>query len=608
MDNLVLANQIQTLPLEPDVAISFKGQRGTDIRALFTTTLDLSFDIGVDNKSIKLRGSADNVAKGIEAIKAFIVENFCQDYPCDGEDCLALIAPAQDAEEPLQKCIETEFQVDIYVNRKDGIVRVRGSKENVQKALASIASFLSGDLRRGSVLVAVNKMSFSALIGKGGQTLKKFEADNQVKLDLLKTKGLVRIRGSAEQLPIAKANLVSFLDEVKSTNVIDLDDSAAPISEHLIQDVQSWFGVEVSRTDEAITIKGLIRLVDAAHQYLEHYLTPTATVHLSLPAPLITHFKPLLSDTLASAPIAPFISKGIKIEVDDSLGVAIHGPAAQAFDTRKVLARDILAPTFDNTRFTVISMSQASLIETASRTPDDTLDAIDAAVELDLPSQSVYISGTSTQLTAAKEYFQQRAKRWDALHPVVPIEEHLLSPFVGKGGAAIIQLEKDTKVRIRVNRQMKRLELENCSDPEVVSKALEIITARVEELRAGHWEVSIQGDILGNFIGKEGATIKRFRAELGVNIDIDNKTGLVRVCMLLLTNRLASPLSFYQSLPVCLGERRARPCRGSQGKDRRVPGGGGPQQPPTRAQGALGRIPSGPRHQGCSGEGDPEQN
>ena len=48
-----------------DNFLFYVGTRGAELRTLLSSTLELGFEIDSENKSIKLRGTQDNVLKGL---------------------------------------------------------------------------------------------------------------------------------------------------------------------------------------------------------------------------------------------------------------------------------------------------------------------------------------------------------------------------------------------------------------------------------------------------------------------------------------------------------------------------------------------------------------
>jgi hypothetical protein len=179
--------------------------------------------------------------------------------------------------------IESEFDVEVFVSKSNSLARVRGLEANVKNAVVALKSILNGDIDRGSVLVNVDAPAFPALIGKGkhphfsflamrsansiagGSNVKKLETDFGVKIDLLKTKNLVRIRGAAneaENLLAAKSAVISFVDSVRILSNIEIPNDVLNDKETMnkikqdLTAVESMFRVEITFNENNINIRG----------------------------------------------------------------------------------------------------------------------------------------------------------------------------------------------------------------------------------------------------------------------------------------------------------------------------------------------------------------
>jgi S-adenosylmethionine/arginine decarboxylase-like enzyme len=58
----------------------------------------------------------------------------------------------------------------------------------------------------------------------GGATLKKLETDNNVKIDIMRIRGLVRIRGTVKNCQAVDNIFMKFVDEAKITIVMDISE------------------------------------------------------------------------------------------------------------------------------------------------------------------------------------------------------------------------------------------------------------------------------------------------------------------------------------------------------------------------------------------------
>ncbi len=138
------------------------------------------------------------------------------------------------------------------------------------------------------------------------------------------------------------------------------------------------------------------------------------------------------------------------------------------------------------------------------------------------------LSESPAGLVAAKAVLQNKQQQWSELNESVDFEEFMYPMIIGKNGAAISALCKETHVSIEINRANLKLEIKGASK-QVVQDAKAVISRRVEKMRAEHWEMTISQELIGFIIGKQGVTINKIRAESGANVDFDAKLYVLKV-------------------------------------------------------------------------------
>lgn len=264
--------------------------------------------------------------------------------------------------------------------------------------------------------------------------------------------------------------------------------------------------------------------MDYAHEYISHLLSVPPVTEIFATLTQLKH--------LESLPTLKDIASKYQTEItsdNTNCSIRIKGEYSKLKETRKIviLALQTLFPS----EYCSFPVPLYFLQDLASHTLDETLVGTGAKFELDLPLGCVLIRAepNTDAVMVALNLLKKKQLLWSDLHPVIPIEDYLLPSFVGKNGTTIVQMEKDLGVRIRVNRIEKRLEIENSDNKQIVSKAYEAVSSKVEKMRASHWEVTMTPEMLGAFIGKDGVNIKKYRADTNCNIDIDNKTEVLRV-------------------------------------------------------------------------------
>jgi hypothetical protein len=166
------------------------------------------------------------------------------------------------------------------------------------------------------------------------------------------------------------------------------------------------------------------------------------------------------------------------------------------------------------------------------------------------PLSCVNVIGAPAAVEAAVAQLKARVAGWTEKRAFVPVEEFMLPRIVGKNGSIIAALEKQHDVKLAVNRSERRLEIEG-RDREVVIAASRALTVVVEELRNEHWQTVVDAPLIGALLGKQGAHIKKLRAESLANFNMDARTNTLTVgwwC----TFAISSLLDIFAFLYVCM--------------------------------------------------------
>ena len=123
---------------------------------------------------------------------------------------------------------------------------------------------------------------------------------------------------------------------------------------------------------------------------------------------------------------------------------------------------------------------------------------------------------------------QELQEQWQKKAAAIPIEDFMIPLLVGKKGAAVQGLEKETGATIVVDRIGSRM-LVTGNDEDSVAAATDALNQRIQKMRSELWETKIDDKLFGSFIGKQGSNINKIRQESGALVEIDAKTLIVRV-------------------------------------------------------------------------------
>jgi predicted PilT family ATPase len=537
IEEIVRTNNTCVVPLELDVGIIMKGTRGNECRTALSN-LNVKFDIIPETGCVKLRGVQENVVKAIELVESFRLNNFSISISCLEEDFSTIFNMGLLDESPL-KTLETDFSVDVRPSRKEGIILIRGAKPAVERAKVALQGMLNGDILQGSLIFPVDHQAFSFIIGKGGGTLKKLESENHVKIDVLKARDLLRVRGTAVAVEAAKLVLLKLIDDIKITYSIDIStlsdskkkDSNEKSTEKLIGSVGGMFQVEASREKDILTIRGNLYLAEGARQYIKeivdgravfcqpipaHLLCPIRTMKQALESVMNKHeveIEVLPKDnrnsaTSASADVSALISNAIDVGQGSMF---IRGTTAAVTAARKEILH-LLSTTFA-TEFISVSVSSSCiscLKDMGSLFSSEIYSTCEGAIlTVDRPLHSIRIAGTIPAVTQAADLIKEKLSKWSDHHTSISVDEHMLPVIMGKNGSAIIALQKELKVNIHLNRSVMQLELE-CSVPGnlgILEEAVKIVTERVAKLRQSEWKCKVDPTLIGLLVGKQGKIV-----------------------------------------------------------------------------------------------------
>lgn len=93
--------------------------------------LQVSMDIDADAELVRLRGPRETVQRASAALQAFVDANYMAELAVDMEDEGCLLSGGENS---LVRKLQQQFGIDIHVNRKAHITRLRGNKAHVDAA------------------------------------------------------------------------------------------------------------------------------------------------------------------------------------------------------------------------------------------------------------------------------------------------------------------------------------------------------------------------------------------------------------------------------------------------------------------------------------------
>lgn len=515
INEIIKTNYTNSIPIISHIAIAMKGTRGNDIRSLFGI-LNLQFDITPELGTVKVRGVEENVVKAMRAIEAFSEGNQLIEITCHEDDFSSVLNMGNSSDSPLKE-IELKYSVEIRPNRKDLTVRIRGEKNAIENAKKSLQAFLEGDSGTGSKVFSIDPQSFPAIIGKGGATLKKFELDNDVKIDLLKAKGCIRVRGSVDNMEKAIVEILKFIDEIKvnstvAVSTLSKDEVTDTILQKSLESASSIFQIDISMEKSNITFRGNMHLVQEAKTFLKEDLSGFSNFILSVPydsLPLIEKLSKEF-DVIESKNIgAKVIIEKTTINNDKKLNIIINGNSKAASSTKlsiiKLLKHHLssLFVVFDLPPSCLKDMGAAFIYEISRNNQ--------IVLTVDRPFKSLRVFGDEKSVSNVSEMIVLKFNEWKKHHRSVPVDDYMLPTIIGKNGAAIVALQKELNVKIHLNRSAMLLELESSSTSEltVLEDALAALEEKISGWKVHSWETVIDTGMIGLLVGKQGSNLMK---------------------------------------------------------------------------------------------------
>lgn len=521
IDEIVKSNYSTNVPITQDLGIAMKGVRGAEIRTALAA-LNLQFDILPEAGSVKLKGLKENVISGLEAMDVFFGNNYSIEMPCHEDDFSSIFNMG--TSESAMKAIETTHRVEIRALRKESAVRIRGERSDVESAKEVLEGTLNGDVHLGSTVFPVDAQAFASIIGKGGATLKKFETDNDVKVDLLKSRSSIRMRGGPDAIQAAKLALLRFIDDIKAISSVDVatlcpadSTSASKSTDKNYQKIadlaSSIFHIEVSLDKSTLTFRGNLHIVEEAKAFIRGQLSGHTKFCEPFPQRMLEAVQKLEKDLdlirtkhgveIDVMPNAPDASKAGSIRTVPYLEVK---GSIEAVNAAKVLLFKLFKRIFPS-EFTSISLPASCLKEIGNVFPFEVAQSCwGAMLNIDRQMACVRIMGEDIALIDAAKVVEVKLADWCEHHASVPVEEYMLPNIIGPKGASILALQKELRVKIHLNRAAMMLELESASatEPSVLSEALRLLSEKVAGLKQHTWSTVISVGSIGLFVGKQG--------------------------------------------------------------------------------------------------------
>jgi transcription antitermination factor NusA-like protein len=520
---IVGENYVESFYTTEDFAIMLKSEKARELRDRFTNQLVIKMNIDKNNKIIKLKGSQSNVKQGIAELRALQSNFVSQTLTIPEEDYPVLF---QSGDESLVRILCDKYKVDISANRKDLTLHIRGQPGQVKSVVDFINGVLNGDENYGSQILKLDNLVSPSFIGKAGSNIKKLEEELCVKFDLLKSRGLLRIRGDPEKVSHAKVLVSRFCLQTRVIDSMVLD---TPFPTEKLTEISRKLSdifaaeIEVKKDDSTVvTIRSPSQVLLEAKQFVCEWTSGKGVFSLPILQKHVVALK-----NMADYGLTKFKGKFSITVFQDS--IQIKGDSIKLNLVKRDFMRAIHGIFPNETAFIEISRSCIRDIVNAELLLN--MERLGAAIQCDRSLGFLWLVCPDRHLHSAQLAVEAQLSPWKALNASMKIDEFMISLILGKNGSAINSLREQLNCTIDIDRTALTMDIK-CSTAEALHNAVVHLQKKIDTMRSQHWETKIRLEFVPLLIGKKGANINQFRTETNVQIEVDPKSGVVAVSII----------------------------------------------------------------------------
>jgi polyribonucleotide nucleotidyltransferase len=473
-----------------------------------------------DKGQFILRGKEEDLQLGKEKVLTFLAKNYLEEVTITEEDQEALLTGGKESK--IMKFSE-ELGVHLSVDRSRYVVVVRGPAENVKSATSRLNQFLKGGDGHSVARLAVTEDVIGVIIGKGGSTRQQLEQKyDGVSISISKAYN-VSIRGPEDKVAACRVEMLKRVSSARVTQIVPVTEEQAVTLEknNAIKRTIKAVPVQINISDGTAKIRGFFYDVCDAVSLLKEQLTGVYESIIELDAPQFTKVRGATRDP----------SYLQRMELDTSAKVALDLSAGSLIVSGKRTnvkrAKDQVFGLLDfilpgEMKRLKIPKPLHSSIGQAMSLADISANAGGATVYLDRDLSSIIIrSPDPEKVKIAAGLVEQKIKDGEKLAYVVevaPSEAAWLLPLIiGKNGAKISLLQKDSGCNIDVSKESRTVTVTGQSEAEVL-KVREALDSVVEKARKENVFLSLPEAAIAYFVGKGGKNIKELSSAHGVEI------------------------------------------------------------------------------------------
>lgn len=399
-------------------------------------------------------------------------------------------ASKKNSERVIDETLATTYEDD--GSNKDAWSKVQAPKKVTKKPEKSSDDAEESAPKKASLPTFTMDLGnrVSSVIGRGGSKIRSIQEESGAKLDIERDSSTLTIRGTLEQIEIAKGMVTEA--------IADRGPSRPTYSCTALIDLGSKAGRVIG--PRGATIQGI---QDSTGCFLD-----------------------------------------IKRQDDGTAEALIKGPDDESVAAAQAQVEEILAGASDRGgrgggnsvtmdlgsrqgKFAILGKGGSQIME-LQRTSG-------AHLSIGKEDNVVTISGTDEQIKEAQGLISAVLAKFSSQQQI-QLTQETVGAVIGKGGSTIRRIERETDASLRINRDEMTLNIIGTSSAVAAAVALvnEVMSAprgrSRSALKEGEVEEIVElGNAVGSIIGKGGSNIQKLQAESGAKLDIERGTSKCRI-------------------------------------------------------------------------------
>eukprot|EP00941_MAST-03F_sp_MAST-3F-sp1_P001779 g1779.t1 len=508
--------------------------------------------VGEGHVTIMLRGEASKVAEAAKALEEKVIlwkkeHAVMHVFP---SACGLLIGKGG----ATIKKVRAETECAVECDLSSGQILLRGKEECIKKAITAVTEIVGEHQVRSETSISlkmdVPKDNLSAVIGKGGNQIKKFEAQYSVSIDVKREKGIT-LYGEPEAVKQCEAGIIAYLERTIRVN----HEIKVPRKkmEHVfgktlngLRQLRMTTGARIDAEIESLeaTVPGT-RKQKQGKNYIVKINGTKAGAALAVAAVNAAKLGKMsisvkLADTehldMLAGSAYPNLLKVQKdtecvITLDEKSNSVIIVGAVAKVQEAKTQMQNLLSFFFRDNYFRLSSPN--SFFGTLFANKAEKLRQLEegagnCSIDIDREGLSILLRGSADAVRKVRSDFEALLKEHAKENAELRIpHDELIPTIIGQKGSTIKELREKSGANFDIDRDNMTITVRGKKEQvEEGKRLIEEIFVKFENRR---FELKINPDFAPTLIGKGGATIRTLQNDTGCRINVDSNLGVVVV-------------------------------------------------------------------------------